>query len=515
MRDNRQMANRGEDPRRRSHGSVLMTLPPWLWGGDPSRTARAARWTITREGDAGTNTWRVTPTERRNGSRPNLLELTKLLYARNVEAAGSLSRLGTIFDAGVDAQNLSPGLMPLVRSRVGEILGSRDNVTLGRWVKGISLHISTCPSSHLAVTVREAARSIIEQFPNASVHLLRQDSAFHHRHSMMRMLLRLEEDEAFRNSAPNPDDPPSLDSARHLFTDSLLGLYSYLAPLFLSHSPHVWAFNIARPGANLIFTLGVALNGIPDYGVRLLDAFSVGRANGGPRERPTNLSSRDLEVSLAWWVRQLDELFSEIGNLANYGDADGRYDARTAFGTSLSIDQLFKNIHALLIHEADSHSRRLLCFDALDTLEGLRLLDFETMCELRTAERTLVELEALLPPEPSRVLLPRARDAVDALRELQDGFFLPSRIAEDGLLLPSKSGREEVVSLAKASAFYLRLLRNAGHGFTGKHDKGRPRDQALLASHRGVIPYALPDVAYLYLLRLVANPARLGLARQR
>ena len=119
------------------------------------------------------------------------------------------------------------------------------------------------------------------------------------------------------------------------------------------------------------------------------------------------------------------------------------------------------------------------------------------MCELSYAQRALDEVTSLLSPEAGRVLLPRATLAVDALKKLQDGFFVPSRLQDSGLQVPDKRGVERVISLEKAAAAYLRVLRNGGHAFGGRPS---PADAVLLLAHNGDIPVDLPDLAYLYLL---------------
>jgi hypothetical protein len=115
----------------------------------------------------------------------------------------------------------------------------------------------------------------------------------------------------------------------------------------------------------------------------------------------------------------------------------------------------------------------------------------------------LDDVNGLVSEQAGRVLLPRARQAVAALRQLQDGFFAPSRLRESGMMVPRKDGTESVMSIEKAVAAYLRVLRNGGHAFGGRP---QPADSALLAAHDGVIPVDLPDLAYLYLLHLLARP---------
>lgn len=130
---------------------------------------------------------------------------------------------------------------------------------------------------------------------------------------------------------------------------------------------------------------------------------------------------------------------------------------------------------------------------------------FDRMCELACSRQVLVEVEDALDPAAGRVLLPRACAAVTALEKLQRGFFLPSRLVAGGLRVPDKRGNENVISLEKAAAAYLRVLRNAGHAFGGRSGQ-RVRDEVLLMSHNGDLPVDLPDFAYLYLLCLLARP---------
>jgi hypothetical protein len=96
--------------------------------------------------------------------------------------------------------------------------------------------------------------------------------------------------------------------------------------------------------------------------------------------------------------------------------------------------------------------------------------------------------------QAGRVLLPRARAAVVALEELQEGFFLRSRLTPGGLRVPDKHGNENVMTLDKAAAAYMRILRNAGHAFGGRPGQ-HGRDEVLLMSHTGHIPVDIPDLS--------------------
>ncbi|MGC8627586.1 MAG: hypothetical protein ACP5VR_08535 [Acidimicrobiales bacterium] len=61
----------------------------------------------------------------------------------------------------------------------------------------------------------------------------------------------------------------------------------------------------------------------------------------------------------------------------------------------------------------------------------------------------------------------------------------------------------------EAVASYLRVLRNARHGFASKNIAGLRQDRVLLMAHDGDVPTDLSFLPYLYWLGLVAEPERL------
>lgn len=251
----------------------------------------------------------------------------------------------------------------------------------------------------------------------------------------------------------------------------------------------------------VVYSFGCPVVGRRGEAAELLQLFFPdGRAESGLRPEA---SAADTHAAMTWWTEALDSLFTEDTDPAGYAADDGTYRAKENFEALLSIEQAFRNLQSLSAHVRDNHVRRVLLFDTLDTLEGLRSPDFQKMCELSYAQRVLGEVTGLVGELAGRVLLPRARRAVAALRQLQDGFFAPSRLRDGGLLVPRRDGTEVVMSLEKAVSAYLRVLRNGGHAFGGRQ---QPGDGVLLAAHDGVVPVDLPDLAYLYLLHLLARP---------
>jgi hypothetical protein len=335
------------------------------------------------------------------------------------------------------------------------------------------------------------------------------DEALSRRYAAARVLRQLQDDSAMslRPPAQRPGEP-AFGAARGLFSDTTLGLGAYLSPLFLALSPWVWGVSANRPGAVVVYTFGCAVAGRRSEAAELLQLFLPdGRADGGPRPQAC---AADARAALTWWTEALDRLFTEITDPAAYARDDGAYSAKENFEALLSIEQAFRNVQSLSAHARDNHVRRVLLFDTLDTLEGLRSPGFTRMCELSYAQRALEEVTGLISEPAGRVLLPRARQAVTALRHLQNGFFTPSRLQDGGLRVPRRDGGDSVMTLEKAAAAYLRVLRNGGHAFGGR---SVPADGVLLMAHNGDIPVDLPDLAYLYLLHLLAWPQ--GLRRRR
>ena len=165
----------------------------------------------------------------------------------------------------------------------------------------------------------------------------------------------------------------------------------------------MWAVPAKRPGGVVIYTFGRLAAGRRGEATELLQLFFPdGRAQSGQQPQ---VSSADIDAALTWWAEALDRLFTEITDPVRYVRDDGTYGVKENFEALLSIEQAFRNVQSLSAHARDGHVRRILLFDTLDTLEGLRSPDFAKMCELSYAQRALDEVASLLSPEAGRVLL--------------------------------------------------------------------------------------------------------------
>ena len=427
------------------------------------------------------------------------MQVNRLANRSNAQTAGAYSRLRRLpADAalfrGVSYEYVQAELDRMGAERPGDLAMLMSRVTLAT---------GTAAPDQLAAIVQQVLRDyLLPILPEAAAYLIEVDGALGKRYGATRLLLQVHDDEAMYVRPPSPRGNESVfNSARGLFSDTSFGLGAYLSPLFLALSPWVWAAPAKRPGGVVIYTFGCPVAGRRGEASELLQLFFPdGRAESGPRPQ---VSSGNIDAALTWWSGALDRLFTEVTDPVRYTGDDGTYSVRRNFEALLSIEQVFRNVQSLSAHARDSHVRRILLFDTLDTLEGLRSPDFGRMCELSYAQRALDAVTCLVGPEAGRVLLPRAAQAVTALQQLQRGFFAPSRLLSGGLRVPDRHGVGRVMSLEKAAAAYLRILRNGGHAFGGRPVPG---DGVLLMAHNGDVPGDLPDLAYLYLLHLLAGP---------
>ena len=448
--------------------------------------------------DLASGEWDVRLEERVRRKPARVVQANRLATMNNVDMVGAYSRLrrlpaDTVLFRGMPYEHIQAELNRLGAQRPNDLAVLMYRATLAT---------GTVAPDHLAGIVQQVLRDfLLPLLPEAAVYLVEVDLALGRRYGATRLLLQAQDDEAMFVRPPTARANETVfNSARGLFSDTSLGLGAYLSPLFLALSPWVWAAPAKRPGGVVIYTFGRLAAGRRSEATELLQLFFPdGRAQSGQQPQ---VSSVDIDAALIWWAEALDRLFTEITDPVRYV-RDGTYGVKENFEALLSIEQAFRNVQSLSAHARDGHVRRILLFDTLDTLEGLRSPDFARMCELSYAQRALDEVTSLLSPEAGRVLLPRATLAVDALKQLQDGFFVPSRLQDSGLQVPDKRGVERVISLEKAAAAYLRVLRNGGHAFGGRPT---PADGVLLLAHNGEIPVDLPDLAYLYLLHLLARP---------
>lgn len=422
--------------------SALLRLPNWLWGGSIDDFANAAGWHLDPE-DPATGKWRLRLRERVQRRPGRLIQVSKLADARNVDAIGAYGRLRRL-----------PDQDPFMRVDAGAIQAELDRRAkerpndLAAWFSSGFLATVGAPQAQLVQVVQQVLRGLLPVLSGAAVYLAEVDPALAFRYGATRVLLQVEDDPTLLNQPPQ--EFRGFNSARGLFSDTTLGLAAYLSPLLLSVAPWVWGIAAPRTGGIIIYTFGEAVIGRRGEAAEVLQMFLPQSPPSNP-PRPS-LTPTQLDAALHWWIARVDELFTEITDPASYRAADDTYLVRRNFEVLLSVEQAFRNVQSLSAHHRDGHARRVLLFDTLDTLAGIGGPNFDSMCQLREAERALAEVEERVTEAAAPVLLPRARAAVDALRALQQGFFLTARVTPAGIRAPGKQGRDEILSPEQAAA---------------------------------------------------------------
>lgn len=347
----------------------------------------------------------------------------------------------------------------------------------------------------------------VHPFENAGVSLIEVSSELHHRLKLASVWLRIRHDPLLASGHLGHLTDSGARREEQLFAASAelqSGVYmmdAYLGPLSTCLTPAVWCFDIPRTLGTLHITLGKPISGTYGDAVEPLQLVTI---PGAQTSVPIpDLGPRSPARATSHWCRWLDLMFGVVSDPVAFANADGEFDPSAQLHAVLSLEQVFRRCTSLMAAHRDLHARRALAFSVLDSIETLSGIDFERMCTLQYATRTLRTLEEALPLDVAEVLLPSARRAVDALEALQDGLFMLNQIEASGVM----HGDREI-SPETAVAKYLKLLRDATHGHGGRGQKAS-LTETLLAHHDGHVPHDVGLLGYLYLLDLLSQPERL------
>jgi len=485
----------------------------WVQFRDPKigttaiKIAEQCGWLLKRDGDEV----RICANERELKSAPRLFSLQRLIDSAGANSSALLdvTRWGhdDLYGKIISKDEIAAEVARLTATETRE----------GGWAAHSLVSMSTGPSDmpdFLLNTYRDLADRNL--FPDLSVWAVREEPIAHFRHQYVRTLVLAEHypdevDLVKRGLLAN-------QMASGLSGSGLSPVGGRLTPLLVSAAPWIMGLVSERIGGAIVFMLGKHEYGkhstLPHADlIDQLQSGAFGAENRGPRSQPA-FSGDDAVEALRWWVQGLNALAAVELDPATHA-TNGTFDPVQHLATSLTIDRLIATI--LQISSADRRNpvaRKLLFFDALELVDGL-FQKFHVSTGAAAARKQLARLEADMPAAVQRVLLPRCRAAIEALEAMQHGFWVPSSITSDGVLVPTDAGLSETMTKDRAVGAVLRMIRNGHHGFVSAGFKARPRDRALLTLHDGKIPDALPDLAFFQLVRLLAYPWLLDPARLR
>lgn len=483
--------------RRRQNGGTQIRLPEWIFPDGQAAFEKFVEWQLRPRLDSP-HIWTVHLSETLHGNVPALIAVTPLANIRNAHVQGAYSRINRLksFDKYVSEE-----LNTLANERHA-YLANRYPSELFAMLHSIRYLTMGAPDSFaLASVVQECMTDLLlPKAEAATAHLVEVSQVLHSRYTVVRALLQRD------SLVVDPtDNVPHFRSAIELLSDTILGLSAYLEPLFTSLAPNPWGMTASRPGGVIAYVFGATLPGaaIEPNDLMQLSAPARGRKEmlpSGPR------SSQDYVLALNWWIRQLNLLFSVITDPLLH-EVSGEFDPERAFERHFATEHLFRSCQALAVHHSDPFTRRLLLFQVLEMVSGLdSSLKWDQLTSPKFAKETLAWLEKELPASVSGILLPRARAATSALDKLRAGFFMSLSEDKSAIHLPDKHGGIVLTDLDQAVTQWLRVVRNSHHGF----DKTpSARERTLLRSHTGAIDDSLSDLAWLYLLRIMAHPESL------
>lgn len=490
---------------------AMIKGPEWMWGGNLKGFFKAAKLVVrSRTGQLHG----IQPEEQYVARRRPLLVEDLLVIAPNGQGATGRSALTKLVDEEIESG------VHLKRERLDYPKPEPTGNPLLDLVVQAQVDLYLCDAEDLAKNTRHVLDTFrmfvftdedVAVFPQSSVHAVRRSSALVHRVKLSSVLIRAAVDPSLAAG-----DPTSIlaehAAGRSAFgsSESLQqGIYVfdvYLAPLESALSPAVWVFAARRVHGTVLVSLGRPVSGLLPYARELMQTLH--HPAGIPNSRGTYEEFSDpraAELAIGWWAEHLDHLFGVLTDPGTFADPDGQFDPIASMQALLSVEQLFQRVGSVQIAYRDINARRVSFFSAMDTYYSL--CGGIPMVRLFThsyALKTLERLEAKIHPGAHDILLVAARRGVEALRELQDGFFLVE--ADDKVNI---GDNKAAVTREVAAGHYLAVLRDATHGFSTTDTKQKQKVARLLVAHTGNVSHDIGFLAWLYLLDLLAAPDRL------
>lgn len=365
------------------------------------------------------------------------------------------------------------------------------------------LRFQTTAKEELAGAIRgffvERALPVL---PDSRLLVVDMDQVLVSRYTLVRMLVSAENDPAVMSG-------PGFSAGRALATSGIYGAESLLAPALNILAPYVYAVPSARSRAAAAWIFGKAEPGAEWPSNQLIDSLKItgdrftGNRLRADRDRPT-ATGEQMAAFLTWWTGRVNELLAIATDPARFpGSGSSFYDPGRHWRYLASIERLFRDVgEAMQFTERDETARLRAAYDALDTLDGLRLWGFDTCVNPANARKALDYLRKNLPADVAAVALPVCQRALDALMGVRKGFVPGRYHGPNGLVgLPGKNGPINLV-WDNAISVYLRQDRNSAHSFM----KLEPHERAVVLAHDGHLTYGLANIAILWLLRALADP---------
>lgn len=495
-----------------------MTLPGWMWGGDPAAFLTESGLKARPE-PGQPDTWRVTTEEHYLHGKPNLFTVDHL-----DGPAAARPRFDLLTTAAASGVVSDPGGQheAALEERVRELERS------GALVDHLAVSQLQTLDAPVAL-LPEVVKGILEflrkvegpgepghpLFVDAGAHLVRRSPRVVHRAKLASALHQIPFDSRIAGGLDTATaarllagDDLVLNASQGLF-DGVFLLDAYLGPMLGALTPFIWGFSAPRAFGTVIYSFGRPLNATQAQAAELLQLLPTQSA---VRSTPMHSTpTKAAAAALDWWATRLDTLFGVITNPAVFTDRQGRYLPAKHLHALASVEQLFRRVSSIQTNHRDTNARRVLLFTVLDTLERLTGRPIDEVCSLRFAQTALDRVSDDMNSDAAAILLPAARRGVEALREAQTNLFQIRQTGASHVEVPASGGQAaQRLDPEQATAKYLKVLRNATHGHGSKEPKQIGLTNTLLAHHDGSLPHDVGLLGYLYLLDVLVHPDKLA-----
>ncbi|WP_406216796.1 hypothetical protein [Streptomyces decoyicus] len=458
--------------------------------GRRSEIARMAGWEIRDE----SGHWRVRTAESYRKQPPSLLTTRHIRESQ-------FNFLGTLPE---QASHLTASSSNSVTEELKRL---RDKETLASEVARFQLVFLRTPTAQLPDAMRTFFSEAAKRLPQSELLVIDVARELSARYNLAKFLLTVE-----LTPTQLPNDSLPVGSA--LTTGGIFAAELFTAPALLALAPYVVGVPASRARGAAVWLFGRPVAGLTFPTDQLIDTVrpTTDRLDG-PRQRggknPPTATAEQTMAFFTWWTTQVNKVLSLATDPVNFADrASNVYCPVKHWQYLASIERLFRDV-AETLADTEYHETAQLraAYDALDTLDGMHHGAFDELVTPSRAARTLQKLRQDLPRDISEVALPICQRAVDALDKVKDGFtptgtyYTPTGLAG----LPGKKGPMDK-TWDQATSLYLRRDRNSAHSFL-KMDEW---EKALLLSHNGTLPRGIAELAFLYLLDLVAHPDKIA-----
>jgi hypothetical protein len=225
--------------------------------------------------------------------------------------------------------------------------------------------------------------------------------------------------------------------------------------------------------------------------------------------RQTNHHALDLDpvALIGWWTGQLNALYTEATDLGRFRRPDGTLDAGNAYRELRTLDRLIANCVRIQARPDDHVTRVANAFEFFDLLPNI--LDrqpsaahvWETLTNPAKAAKILDAAFLKAPADIAAELRDRAKEVLGVLRAETLEHVVPGRLQGKQVYVGAGQGTKLAADVFVGKLFHQ--LRNTHHGYELEHAGKRD----LLNAHTGHISQAFPELAVLYTLAILADPA--------